>query len=83
MRKILLDTHALLWWLLDDKKLGTSARKLIENPRNVIFVSAASIWEISIKQNKGLLKLPDEFFDVLQEEDFEMLPIGLFHAKQA
>lgn len=57
MRKILLDTHALLWWLLDDKKLGTSARKLIENPRNVIFVSAASIWEISIKQNKGLLKL--------------------------
>lgn len=69
--------------MLDDKKLGISARKLIENPRNAIFVSAASIWEISIKQNKGLLKLPEEFFDVLQEEDFEMLPIGLFHAKQA
>ncbi|ASK27436.1 PIN domain nuclease [Neisseria chenwenguii] len=83
MRKILLDTHVVLWWVLDDGKLGKNARKLIENPNNLIFVSAASIWELSIKLNKGLLKLPEEFFDVIGQEDFENLPIDFFHAKQA
>ncbi|MDO4906706.1 type II toxin-antitoxin system VapC family toxin [Neisseria sp.] len=83
MRKILLDTHVVLWWLLDDGKLGENARKLIENSNNLIFVSAASIWEISIKLNKGLLKLPEEFFEIIGQEDFERLPIDFFHAKQA
>ena len=82
MRKILLDTHVLLWWLMDDDKLGKNAHKIIRNPNNLIFVSAASIWEISIKLNKGLLKLPEEFFDITGQQDFENLPIDFFHAKQ-
>ena len=83
MRKILLDTHVLLWWLMDDDKLGENAHKIIRNPNNLIFVSAASIWEISIKLNKGLLKLPEEFFDITGQQDFENLSIDFFHAKQA
>ncbi|MFJ3353928.1 PIN domain-containing protein [Serratia liquefaciens] len=48
MRRLLLDTHALLWWLTDDACLGEKARKQIADPANLVFVSAASIWEISI-----------------------------------
>lgn len=50
MRRILLDTHAFLWWLADDPQLRAQAREIIAEPRNTIFVSAASVWEISIKK---------------------------------
>ena len=48
--RILLDTHALLWWLTDDERLGEKAREHIGDEGNVIVVSAASLWEIAIKQ---------------------------------
>ena len=48
MKRLLLDTHALLWWLIDDSSLGINARRQIADPGNVVYVSAASIWEISI-----------------------------------
>lgn len=47
--RLLLDTHILLWALVDDAKLPKSARDLIEDPANEIYVSAASVWEIAIK----------------------------------
>jgi PIN domain nuclease of toxin-antitoxin system len=56
--RLLLDTHALLWWLLDDRRLSASARAAIETTANVTFVSAASAWEIAIKAGKGKLRLP-------------------------
>jgi PIN domain nuclease of toxin-antitoxin system len=51
--RILLDTHALLWWLSDDEALGEKARLQIAEPDNAIIVSAASLWEIAIKQSLG------------------------------
>lgn len=54
--KLLLDTHALLWWLLDDAGLPASARRAIAGAE-IVRVSAASIWEIAIKQRLG--KLPE------------------------
>ena len=51
--RILLDTHALLWWLSDNPKLGEKARAKIADPKNLILVSAASLWEIAIKQGIG------------------------------
>jgi PIN domain nuclease of toxin-antitoxin system len=51
--KILLDTHVLLWVAGDPKQLSAQARKLLEDPQNQLYFSAASLWEISIKNKLG------------------------------
>ena len=53
--RLLLDTHAFLWWLDDDRRLGRAARQAIEGPASLVFVSAATIWEIAIKTALGKL----------------------------
>lgn len=78
--RILLDTHFLLWWLGDDQALGDRARDAISSPENLIFFSAASIWEIWIKQRIGKLDLPDDFEEVLADQAFEPLAITISHA---
>lgn len=83
MKRLLLDTHVLLWWLADDAALGPRARSLIAAADNVIYVSAASIWEISIKKSLGKLQAPDGFDMIMDEEGFESLVIDAFHAEQA
>lgn len=83
MRRLLLDTHAFLWWLSDDSSLGADARQMIGEPRNQVLVSAASIWEISIKQAKGMLEAPEDLEALVEDEGFTKLPISLFHGQQA
>ncbi|TDX27600.1 PIN domain nuclease of toxin-antitoxin system [Modicisalibacter xianhensis] len=83
MRRLLLDTHAFLWWLADDPKLGSRARELIADSQNRVFVSAASIWEISIKKQLGKLEAPDDMERILEEEGFLPLAIEPFHGEQA
>jgi len=63
VKRLLLDTHALLWWLSDDAQLGAETRRAISNPRNQVYVSAASTWEISIKKTIGKLSAPDDIVD--------------------
>jgi PIN domain nuclease of toxin-antitoxin system len=78
--KLLLDTHALLWWLSDDPRLGDHARDLIAEPTNDILVSAVSLWEILVKVRAG--KLTADIQDILAEmkaQGFEMLEIGPAH----
>ena len=53
---LLLDTHALLWWMMDDPRLPVSLRERIANTEQVVHVSAASVWEIAIKTRKGRLR---------------------------
>lgn len=55
--KLLLDTHALLWWLADDARLGAKARARIEDPGNSVFISQVSLWEIAIKIGIGKLRV--------------------------
>ena len=62
--RLLLDTHALLWWLADDPALSATARKLIGRPNNTVLVSAASAWEIGTKVRLG--KLPGAEEDLRQ-----------------
>jgi PIN domain nuclease of toxin-antitoxin system len=83
MRRLLLDTHAFLWWLSDDPSLGADTRLMIGEPRNQVLVSAASIWEISIKQAKGMLEAPEDLEALVEDEGFTKLPISLFHGQQA
>ena len=83
MKRLLLDTHALLWWLSDDAQLGKETRGAISNPRNQVYVSAASTWEISIKKTIGKLSAPDDMDAIVEDEGFDKLPITLFHGEQA
>lgn len=85
--ELLLDTHALLWWLADDAALSRRARTAIANRGNSVVVSAASAWEISTKVRLGKLPsaadLAADFEAVLQREGFEILPISAGHAIRA
>jgi PIN domain nuclease of toxin-antitoxin system len=77
---LLLDTHALLWWLDDHPSLSKKARTSISDGMNSVFVSAAVIWEIEIKKALGKLKIPSNFRQVLAQQSFEMLPVTVEHA---
>lgn len=79
---ILLDTHIVLWWLNNDEKLLETHREIISNTDNLSFISAATIWELSIKIKLGKLKIVDNYIDELQQESFFELPISWFHANQ-
>ncbi len=83
MRRLLLDTHTLLWWLADDPQLGERARILIADGGNEVYVSAASAWEISIKKALGKLKAPDDLDSIVQDEGFGRLEITFFHGEKA
>ncbi len=76
----LLDTHALLWLLLDPGRLGSKAIELIRNPDVVVSVSVVSFWEISLKFAMGKLELngvaPDDFPSIVRQSGFDILPIS-------
>lgn len=78
--RLLLDTHALLWWLNDDRKLGNHARGLIGDPENDVLVSAVSLWEITVKLRIGKLNADlDEILAILPEQGFDRLDITDAH----
>ena len=84
--RLLLDTHALLWWLAGDRKLSAAARSAIGDEENIVFVSAASAWEISTKHRLGKLDanaLVGEMAAVLAEQDLQTLDITVDHAERA
>ena len=76
--RLLLDTHALLWWLADEG-LTAQAREAIADPANLVAVSAASAWEISIKKALGKLAAPDDLEQQVQTGGFVPLPISIAH----
>lgn len=82
--KILLDTHAFLWWITDDVKLSEFARKMMADGKNTLLLSAASAWEIAIKARLGRLKIPDPPDRFISEQMFQntiqALPIQMSHA---
>lgn len=78
---LLLDTCTLLWWVGGDA-VSAEAAEAIVNPDNGVWVSAASIWEISIKQSIGKLAVRGGL-DATVDEDFEHLPINAAHARLA
>ncbi len=80
---VLLDTHVLLWWLAADPALPDAARAVIADSSTVVLVSAASAWEISIKQAAGRLDAPDDLIAALDENRFDSLPITAAHAMAA
>ena len=80
--RLLLDTHALLWWLSADPTLDAAAASAIADAETVM-VSAASAWEISIKQAVGKLTGPDDLAGELVANAFTPLPVTVEHALAA
>jgi PIN domain nuclease of toxin-antitoxin system len=76
---MLLDTHALLWLLADDPRLGPQARELISKQGN-LHVSAASLWEIAIKAELGKLTVPEDLPSRIVEAGLSWLPVAPEHA---
>ena len=85
--RLLLDTHALLWWWLDDPKLPQQVRDMIADEANAVVVSAASAWELATKHRMGKLgsvgnALP-RFHELIQADGFEHLPMHWQHCLRA
>jgi PIN domain nuclease of toxin-antitoxin system len=82
--KLLLDTQAILWFLLDDHRLSGRARENISGPDALIFISPVSLWEIAIKISLGKYALPAPFEAFWDEQfltnDFALLPVSVSHA---
>ncbi|MBW8060700.1 MAG: type II toxin-antitoxin system VapC family toxin [Solirubrobacterales bacterium] len=77
--RVLLDTHAALWWLTDDLRLSESAREAIAAAEEPFF-SAGTLFEVSIKASLGKLEVPEEWAEELLAEGFSLLPVSLAHA---
>jgi PIN domain nuclease of toxin-antitoxin system len=85
--KLLLDTHALLWWLAEPDRLSPAANAAMADPGNRVHGSAASGWEIATKVRLGKLPAVSELLDdlpqLLAAQGFELLPIRLAHGLHA
>jgi PIN domain nuclease of toxin-antitoxin system len=79
---LLLDTHALLWFLVADRRLSPHARRLIDAPANTVAISIVSLWEIALKTRLGKLKLDLlATLDAVSRTDFERLDLKLSHPR--
>jgi len=82
--RLLLDTHAFLWFVLKDRQLSSMALNHIIDPLNDVLISPASYWEIAIKISLGKYQLPGSFetwmHHQIQGNNFEILPIQIAHA---
>ncbi len=80
---LLLDTHVVLWALVQPDLLRDDVRVLITDPAHAVHVSAATVWEIEIKRAVGKLSAPDGFAAECADRGFDGLPIDLVHAERA
>ena len=77
--KLLLDTHAVLWWQTEDPRLSATARRAIAGA-GIVWVSAASASEVAIKTSLGRLRLDESFAVTVVADDFTELPVSFAHA---
>ena len=79
--KLLIDTHAALWLLDEDKQLSPSADQMLTDPANDVLLSAAVVWEVAIKQSLGKLDVPEGFSALLIDGGATPLPVSIEHAR--
>jgi PIN domain nuclease of toxin-antitoxin system len=78
--KLLLDTHAAIWWLSDDPRFGPEAARHLGDDSNQVLLSAAVVWEVAIKRSLGKLGAPDDLASALLGAGALPLSITLDHA---
>jgi PIN domain nuclease of toxin-antitoxin system len=79
---LLVDTHALIWFITDDKHLPLRIKQILEDRKNECYVSIATYWELAIKYSLGRLELKttlESIFDIIENTGFEALPITPKH----
>ncbi len=87
MTLLLLDTHAFIWWLVDDSRLSRRAHATISDQANDVFVSAVSAWEMSLKYRLGklpnIMEIVEDIPRIIVMEGFRKLPISVEDANRA
>ena len=78
--KLLLDTHAALWWLADDSRFGTEAERQLTDDSNEILLSAVVVWEVALKRSLGKLEAPGDLVTTYLGGGAQALPLSLEHA---
>jgi PIN domain nuclease of toxin-antitoxin system len=78
--KYLLDTHIMIWWLIEPKKIAPKARHIMEDKKQEVFISSVSFWEIAIKQSLGRLTIPADPIEILTKEGFQLLALTAHEA---
>lgn len=85
--RVLLDTHALLWWFVDDPRLSKRFAEILDDKTSIVHVSAATAWEIATKHRAGRLPQADGLVghlgDLLRQWHFEPLSVSVAHGERA
>lgn len=80
-RRLMLDSNALLWWLDADGPLSSDVRSMVDDAFNEVAVSAASIWELGMKEAKGRLRLPRNLLVQLDVMEVDLLAVTPVHGE--
>jgi len=78
--RLLLDTHAALWWLSADERFSPQAERVLTDGTNQVLLSAAVVWEVAIKRSLGKLRAPPDLAPTLLGAGVQALPVTLDHA---
>ena len=78
--KLLLDTHAALWWLADDPRIGDEVVRQLTDDTNQVLISAVVVWEVAIKRSLGKLDAPEGVAHTLLDAGAQPLPVTIDHA---
>ena len=78
--RLLLDTHAALWWLSAVDRFGDEARRQLDDDSNQVLLSAAVVWEVAVKRSLGKLTAPEDFAGAVLSGGAQPLPVTLDHA---
>jgi PIN domain nuclease of toxin-antitoxin system len=74
--RLLIDSHAFIWWRDGSRALGPAASNAISDPSNEVLISIAGLWELTIKEASGKLTLPTDLETMVVEEGFSILPVS-------
>ncbi len=80
--RLLLDSHAFLWWSEGSSQLGTGARHAIADPANEVLISIASLWELILKVSLGKLALPDDIETMVLSQGLSVLAVSFDHLRR-
>jgi PIN domain nuclease of toxin-antitoxin system len=78
--KLLLDTHAVLWWLADDTRIGDEVTRHLTDDTNQLLLSAVVVWEVATKRSLGKLDAPEDLAPTLLDAGAQPLPVTIDHA---
>jgi len=78
--RLLLDTHAALWWLSADERIGDEAARQLSDDTNQVLLSAAVVWEVAVKRSLGKLEAPPDFVATMLTAGVQPLAVSVEHA---